>query len=177
MTSGTDPTRDAWESAAVRLLDDVYTFVATGPRTPADWRSDALTVLNRRTEDPRGWRTLDWDTHEEGRTSFPFRPLSPDTLADHLRETTREHATRLLEIMAAEWESYPPRTPETATRRAADAHLLLARYGDEATYHTNVTKLGDRVSGWWPFTDYTGDFGFIVVSPEEVGVFWAFDAR
>ncbi|MEU9337779.1 hypothetical protein AB0D49_32220 [Streptomyces sp. NPDC048290] len=180
-------TQVAWESAALRLLEDVYAYAATGPRTQPDWQSDVLALLNRETEDPRGWRVLDQDTDERrtsGRTSFPFRPLSRDTVAEHLWEITPESAARLLEIMACDWAWAPLPSEEEAAQRRADAHLLLDRYGDKASFHTNVSAARrspsldlttHRVPGWWPFSEYTGDFGVVVVSPEEVGLFWAFD--
>ncbi|MET8831066.1 hypothetical protein ABZX40_15565 [Streptomyces sp. NPDC004610] len=184
------PTKTAWESAAVRLLDDVYSLVATGPRRYPDWQSDVLAVLNREAEDPRGWRVLDWEFNKEGRAlgnaSFPFRPLSRDTVAEHLWEITREDAAHILEIMSYDWEWHISPSPEEAARRVADTHLLLDRYGDEVSCYTNVRGVGDsltldlaarRIRGWWPFTEYSGDFGFVVVSPEEVGVFWTFDPR
>ena len=37
--------------------------------------------------------------------------------------------------------------------------------------------LATGVTGWMPVSSYGGDFGVVVVSPEEVGVFWCFDAR
>lgn len=38
-------TQVTWEDAVLRRLDDVYTFAATGPRTLAGWRRDALVVM------------------------------------------------------------------------------------------------------------------------------------
>ncbi|MCC5036043.1 hypothetical protein DMH02_023275 [Streptomyces sp. WAC 00631] len=45
----------------MRLLDDVYSFAATGPRTRAGWQKDTLAVMNRDIGDPREWITLDWE--------------------------------------------------------------------------------------------------------------------
>ncbi|MER6500689.1 hypothetical protein ABT218_15135 [Streptomyces sp. NPDC001455] len=63
------------------------------------------------------------------------------------------------------------------------ARTVLARYGDEATYHTNVYKpdtargtLDFTTSGrsYNPLSVYTEDCGLITVSDTEVGLFWNF---
>ncbi|MFI8876907.1 hypothetical protein [Streptomyces sp. NPDC055243] len=41
-----------WNAAALRLFDDVYTFIATGPRRHQDWAHDVLAVLHRKVRDP-----------------------------------------------------------------------------------------------------------------------------
>jgi hypothetical protein len=179
-------TQAAWEAAALRLMEDVYTFVATGPRVHADWQGDVLAVLNREVDDPRGWSTLDWDKNNDesrklGGPSFPFLPLSCEALTEHLFPVTRETAVRLLVTMAYEWE--PPGPDENATEALADARTLLCRYGDEISCYSNITAarvspspdLRAGVTGWRPLTPYDGDFGFVVVSPQEVGVFWSFN--
>ncbi|MEU9009853.1 hypothetical protein AB0D12_08715 [Streptomyces sp. NPDC048479] len=38
--------RDAWEAAALRLFDDKYSLVATGPRLHSDWMLDSAAVMN-----------------------------------------------------------------------------------------------------------------------------------
>jgi hypothetical protein len=64
------------------------------------------------------------------------------------------------------------------------ARTILARYGDAATYHTNVSRPGpvpgtlDFTTSHWgynPLSDvYSEDCGLIVVSDTEVGMFWNF---
>lgn len=63
------------------------------------------------------------------------------------------------------------------------ARTILARYGDEATYHTNVRKTGSApgtldftlgTCGYSPLSVYSEDCGLIVVSDTEVGMFWNF---
>ncbi|GAA2603159.1 hypothetical protein GCM10010424_62960 [Streptomyces lienomycini] len=46
--------RCPWNAAALRLLDDTNTFVATGPRRHEDWAHDVRAVLHRSVPDPRG---------------------------------------------------------------------------------------------------------------------------
>ncbi len=176
-----------WENAALRLLEDVYTFAATGPRTPAGWQRDALAVMNREVDDPRGWITLDWDKENEeeriSRPCFPFVPLSEEGLGSRLYPVTPETAVRLLVQMTFEWG--PAGTDEQVRMALADARTLLDRYGDRISCYSNVSEarrtsspdLTNGVTGWNPLTEFIGDFGFVVVSSEEVGVFWAFDAR
>ncbi|MFF1452987.1 hypothetical protein ACFVYF_33365 [Streptomyces sp. NPDC058274] len=179
-------TQAAWEAAALRLLEDVYTFVATGPRFRSDWQNDVLAVMNREIDDPRGWITLDWDKNHDGRRqghgpSFPFLPLSREALSERLHPVTAETAARLLVIMTYEWGPIGPEG--SATEALADARLLLGRYGDEISCYSNISEarsspspdLTAGVTGWSPLTPYDGDFGFVVVSPEEVGVFWSFN--
>ncbi|MEU7468613.1 hypothetical protein AB0A94_08655 [Streptomyces sp. NPDC044984] len=181
-------TRTAWEAAVVRLLDDVYSFAATGPRTPAGWRKDALAVMNREVDDPRGWITLDWDEENDGepeknRPCHPFVPLSEAELGSRLYPVTAETATRLLAEMTYEWG--PTGTKEQTRAALADARTVLDRYGARISCYSNVTEarrtpspdLTDGVTGWNPLTEFIGDFGFVAVSPEEVAVYWSFDAR
>jgi hypothetical protein len=179
-------TQAAWEAAALRLLEDVYTFVATGPRAHTDWQGDVLAVLNREVDDPRGWSTLDWDKDKDEERavndpSFPFLSLPREALTEHLYPVTDETAARLLVIMTYDWGPVGP--GENTTEALADARTLLDRYGDEISCYSNISKarispspdLTGGVTGWWPFTQYGSDFGFVVVSAEEVGVFWSFN--
>ncbi|WP_435611545.1 hypothetical protein [Streptomyces sp. bgisy159] len=181
-------TRAAWEAAALRLLDDVYAFAATGPRTHGDWQGDVLAVMSREADDPRGWRTLDWDRgrvrHERGVAEgavFPFLALSEATLSQKLHPVDLETAARLLVIMSYEWGPIGPW--DEAGDALADAWTVLGRFGSDVHCHSNIAAarvsvspdLTAGVDSWTPLTDYVGDFGFVVVAPEEVGVFWSFD--
>src|SRR5690606_9165552 len=92
--------RIAWEEALQRLLDDVYTFAATGPRTHAGWQKDALAVMKRKVEDPRGWITLDWDKandqqRAEDELCYPFVPLHEEELNGRLHPVTTETAVQI----------------------------------------------------------------------------------
>ncbi|MFF6807857.1 hypothetical protein [Streptomyces sp. NPDC012616] len=178
-------TQTAWETAALRLLEDVYTFVASGPRTHSGWQSDVLAVMNREVGDPRGWNTLDWDAGNDEKAadgpSYPFLPLSREALTERLYLVTSETAVRLLVSMTYDWG--PVESEEDETEVLADARTLLGRYGNEIACYSNITDartspspdLSAGVNGWTPLTRYDGDFGFVVVSPEEVGVFWSFN--
>lgn len=66
--------RCAWNAAALRLLDDTYTFAATGPRRNEDWAHDVRAVLHRSVPDPRGWVRLDWDRTNAARHAVPAYP-------------------------------------------------------------------------------------------------------
>ncbi|OII63307.1 hypothetical protein BJP40_25265 [Streptomyces sp. CC53] len=177
-------TRAAWETAVVRLLDDVYVFAATGPRTHQTWRDDALAVMRREAQDPRGWTVLDGDRYSEERIEhgpfYPFLALSPDALAKRLNPVTPDSAEGLLVLMVYEWMRPPEEEPQQAR---GDARTVLSRYGDRISCYTNVTAarttttpdLSEGVPGWAPLTDFVGDFGVVVVSATEVGVFWSFN--
>ncbi|MGW3109991.1 hypothetical protein [Streptomyces sp. NPDC001091] len=63
------------------------------------------------------------------------------------------------------------------------ARTVLARYGDAATFHTNVDRPGTAPGtldfatpnwGYRPLSVYSEDCGLIVVSDTEIGMFWNF---
>jgi hypothetical protein len=75
-----------------------------------------------------------------------------------------------------------PENPEGPLTPARDA---LSRFGPHFSCYTSVA--GARVPksprrtvdesgpGWTPLTEYTADYGLVVVSDSEVGVFWSFN--
>ncbi|XDO63733.1 hypothetical protein HEP84_00345 [Streptomyces sp. RLB1-33] len=69
--------RCPWNAAALRLLDDTYTFATTGPRRYEAWAHDVHAVLHRSVPDPRGWVRLDWDRTNAARHTAPAYPLDP----------------------------------------------------------------------------------------------------
>ncbi|MDX3315122.1 hypothetical protein ACWGH3_18800 [Streptomyces sp. NPDC054884] len=179
-------TQADWETAVLRLLEDLYTFVATGPRTHSGWQSDVLAVMNREVGDPRAWNTLDWDEDRDEEEaadgpSYPFLPLSREVLTERLHLITSETAVQLLAAMTYDWG--PVESDGDEAQVLADARTLLGRYGDAPTCYSNITDgrmssspdLSKGVTGWTPLTRYDGDFGFVVVSSEEIGVFWSFN--
>ncbi|MEV6397867.1 hypothetical protein AB0M39_24360 [Streptomyces sp. NPDC051907] len=181
---------DAWAAAALRLFDDEYVLVATGPRTRTDWRIDALAVMNRRAEDPRGWLSLDWDREgrEENpsrRPSFPFLEPSVELLRQRLYPVTPETASALLVAMTDDWCELAnvPDFAENKESLLADAGTLLARFGPRYDCYTNVTDAKSTQSpdllrkspGWISLTEYTADYGLVVVADEEIGLFWSFN--
>lgn len=137
--------RCAWNAAALRLLDDTYTFAATGPRRHEDWAHDVLAVLHRAVPDPRGWIRLDWDrSNAAARHTVPAYPFDPPAAAefpDRLYRLEADAAVGLLAVMTEEWQSEPAPVRSRPDRDAvlADARTLLNRYGPAARYWTNAT--------------------------------------
>lgn len=66
--------RCPWNAAALRLLDDTYTFVATGPRRSENRAHDGRAVMHRSVPDPRGWIRLDRDRDNPARRAVPTQP-------------------------------------------------------------------------------------------------------
>ncbi|MEV4975802.1 hypothetical protein [Streptomyces scopuliridis] len=181
-----------WEAAARRLFEDEYAFVCTGPRAHADWRTDALAIMARETQDPRGWVTLDWDSEsdpaeaEQRRRSFPFTLPSESVLGESLYEISLDSAAPLIVALTDEWFEVK-NIPDFANRKEqllADARILLARFGRDATCYTTAgnartTKDPDffqPIRGGVGITEHLMDLGLLVVSASEVGVFWRFNA-
>ncbi|MEC4020539.1 hypothetical protein [Streptomyces sp. H27-D2] len=182
--------RADWEAAVLHLLDDTYVFAATGPRGHAEWRHDALSIMERSVVDPRGWMTLDWDKeNDQERTqygpAFPFIYPTIEMLVDHLHEITSHSAVELLVAMMDDWfgVKHIPGFTDRKEQLLADARTVTSRYGSRSSCYTTsilarTTKSPDffqKESGGVSFTDYTLDLGLIIVSESEVGVFWAFN--
>nr|WSX53754.1 hypothetical protein OG409_35455 [Streptomyces sp. NBC_00974] len=192
--------RCPWNAAALRLLNDVYAFVGTGPRRHEDWAHDVLAVLHRSVRDPRGWLRLDQDRTGTARLSvpaYPFAPPAASEFPDRLHPLDAEAAVATVAVMAEEWSSEPAPVRSRPDRDAvlADARTLLARYGPTARYWTNAAAAasdpapdfitaGLRGTRSHSFTtseyvnglDLFDDLGLIAVNDEEVGVFWSFGA-
>ncbi|MFE9933955.1 hypothetical protein [Streptomyces sp. NPDC005533] len=181
-----------WEAALLRLLEDVFTFARSGPRSHEDWAEDVLAVMERSVADPRGWSALDPETFVEGREagfpSHPFRALTAEDLRAGLRPITAGAAVDLLASLAQEWffEGFPVRSREDRDAVLADARTLLDRFGPDAAFWTSSDLARDcdapdflarDLEGGHPFTDYMMDLGLIAVSADEVGVFWSFNAN
>ncbi|MCX4818786.1 hypothetical protein OG883_02490 [Streptomyces sp. NBC_01142] len=182
--------RAAWESAALRLFEDTYSLVATGPRVHPDWLLDAVAVMNRDFIDPRGWSVLDRDRDNADEIArhgpaFPFDAPSTELLNESLTQITCDTAPVLLAAMTDDWCDLrsAPGFPDRAESLIADAHTLLARYGQQFECYTNADDvettpapdLGCKVSCWSALTRYTADYGLVVVSDAEVGIFWSFN--
>ncbi|NML52632.1 hypothetical protein HHL19_17555 [Streptomyces sp. R302] len=190
--------RSAWNAAALRLLDDTYTFVATGPRRHDDWAHDVRAVMHRSVRDPRGWIRLDGDRTGDVRDTLPAYPFDPPAASDfpaRLRPVDADEAAGALAVMAEEWQAEPApvRTRPDRDALLADARTLLDRYGPDARYWTNATTAqagSDFVAAGLagtrshPFVtgayvgglDLLEDLGLIAVSADEVGVFWSIGA-
>ncbi|MFI8400248.1 hypothetical protein ACIGG5_08435 [Streptomyces sp. NPDC085463] len=192
--------RCPWNAAALRLLDDTYTFVATGPRRHEDWAHDVHAVLHPAVPDPRGWIRLDGDRLNTARhtvPSYPFAPPDPSEIPGRLHPLAAEAAVGALAVMAEEWQGEPAPVRSRPDRDAllADARTLLDRYGPTARHWTNATAaatdpardfLAAGLRGTRSHTfltpeyinglDLFEDLGLIVVNDDEVGVFWSFGA-
>lgn len=192
--------RSPWNAAALRLLDDTYSFVATGPRRHEDWAHDVHAVLHRTVVDPRGWVRLDRDRRNPARRrvpAYPFDPPDPAEVPARLHPLEAEAAVAALAVMAEEWqgELAPVRSRPNRDALLADARLLLDRYGPGACYWTNATAaasdpapdfLASGLQGtashcfhtreYLAGLDIFEDLGVIAVNDEEVGLFWSFGA-
>ncbi|MFI6287430.1 hypothetical protein ACIBCM_22240 [Streptomyces sp. NPDC051018] len=192
--------RSPWNAAALRLLDDTYTFAATGPRLHEDWAYDVHAVLHRSVPDPRGWLRLDCDRTNDARytvPAYPFDPPDPSRLPDLLYPLETGAAVAALAVMAEEWQAEPAPVRSRPDRDAvlADARTLLDRYGPTARFWTNATAAaadpahdfleaglagtkshGFLTSEYLNGLDLFEDLGLIAVADAEVGVFWSFGA-
>jgi hypothetical protein len=192
--------RCPWNASALRLLDDVYVFAATGPRRHDDWAHDVLAVMHRAVPDPRGWIRLDPDRGNSARHSVPAYPFVPPPAGEFpgcLHPLERRAAVAALAVMAEEWqaEHAPVRSRPDRDAVLADARTLLDRYGPTARYWTNAKAAasdpapdflaaglqdtrshGFVTSEYLDGLDLIGDLGLIAVNDEEVGVFWSFAA-
>ncbi|MCS0635827.1 hypothetical protein NX801_09135 [Streptomyces sp. LP05-1] len=179
--------QSSWEAAVRHLYEDAYPFDATGPRHHENWILDLIAVMNR-VPDPRGWTGLDDAAHtpeREGFPTFPFDVHPPEYIAERLQEIDRDSAENLLLALTGDKCTLSNlfHFKETKEELRAMARTILARYGDKATYHTNVDRPGrvpgtlDFVTpnwGWASLSFYSEDYGLVVVSNTEVGMFWNF---
>ncbi|WP_246235309.1 hypothetical protein [Streptomyces boluensis] len=192
--------RSPWNAAALRLLDDPYTFVATGPRRHDDWAHDVLAVLDRSTADPRGLLRIDSDRTNPVRAELPTYPFDRWTagqIHERLHPLTPAAAVEAVTVMAEEWQSEPVPVRSRPDRDALldYARTLLDRYGPAARFWTNATVAATgqdphfldaglagtpchrfltnaSVGGF----DFYEELGVIAVSTDEVGVFWSIGA-
>ncbi|WP_331728173.1 hypothetical protein [Streptomyces sp. NBC_00158] len=191
--------RSPWNAAALRLLEDPYVFLATGPRRHEDWAEDVLALMRREVPDPRGWLRIDYD-RADGATrtvsAYPFDPPPAAGFRDRLHELEPAGAVTALSVMAEEWgDDRPVRDRPERDALLADARLLLDRYGPDARFWTNAldaasdpardfVRAGLKGTRAYRFVtdEYRGgidlfeELGLIAVSGDEVGVFWSFGA-
>ncbi|BAU84436.1 hypothetical protein SLA_3528 [Streptomyces laurentii] len=177
----------SWEAAVRHLYEDAFPYDATGPRQHEDWVLDVLALMAR-VPDPRGWAGLDYEADDPERTASPMYPFvahSPEYIAVRLRQIDRDSAENLLLAITDDCctLSNLRRFKESEEELLTMARTILARYGDNATYHTNVDRPGavpgtlDFTTSNWgysPLSVYTEDCGLIVVSDTELGMFWNF---
>ncbi|KPC78361.1 MULTISPECIES: hypothetical protein [Streptomyces] len=180
-------TQTSWESAVRHLFEDAYPYDATGPCRHEDWVLDVLALMARVT-DPRGWAGLDdaaQNPEREASPMYPFVAHPPEYVARRLQEIDRNSAEKLLLALTDDGctHSHLGRFAESREELRMMAQTILARFGDCASYQTNVNRPGhvcgslDFTTSDWaysPLSVYTEDYGLIVVTGTEVGIFWNF---
>ncbi|MFD6888852.1 hypothetical protein [Streptomyces sp. NPDC059957] len=191
--------RSPWNAAALRLLEDPYVFLATGPRRHEDWAADVLAVMYREVPDPRGWLRLDGERTDDAGSAvsaYPFAPPPAAGFRDRLYELEPAGAVTSLAVMAEEWGPCTPvRNRPDRDALLADARFLLDRYGPDARFFTNALDAASDpardfvqagLEGTKTHTFLTSEYirgmdlfdelGLIAVSDDEVGVFWSIGA-
>ncbi len=177
----------SWDAAVRHLYRDATAYVATGARRHEDWVLDFLAVTAR-VPDPRGWAVVDDTARNPDREGFPAYPFAvhpPEYVAPRLREIDRDSAEDLLLALTEEGCTLSNLRyfDESPDELRAMARTVLARYGDEATYHTNVSKQGSAPGtldftleglGYSPLSTLVEDCGLVIVTDTEVGLFWTF---
>lgn len=177
----------SWDAVVRHLYEDAYAYIATGSRRHKDWTLDVLAVMAR-VPDPRGWAQVDDAEQDPERVGYPMYPFADhpaEYVAQRLHEIDRDSAENLLLALTEEGctLSNLRHFTESPDELRAMARTILARYGDEATYHTNVRKRGSAPGtldftleslGYSPLSVYTEDCGLVIVSDTEVGLFWNF---
>ncbi|MET9951156.1 hypothetical protein ABZ135_06325 [Streptomyces sp. NPDC006339] len=178
----------SWDAAVRHLYRDACAYIATGPRRHEDWTLDVLALTARAVPDPRGWARVD-DAEQDPRRAedprWPFAAHPAAYVAPRLQEIDRAGAEDLLLALTEAGCTldnlrYFDESPEELRDMA---RTVLARYGDGATYHTNVGKPGSAPGTldfsregleYSPLGVFMEDCGLVVVSATEVGLFWTF---
>ncbi|MEU7567996.1 hypothetical protein AB0A99_18685 [Streptomyces fradiae] len=180
--------RTSWEAAVRHLYRDAYAYIATGSRRHQHWTLDVLALMARAVPDPRGWVRVDdaeKDAEREANPMWPFAGHPPEYVAPRLKEIDRDSAENLLLALTEAGCTLDNLRyfDESEDELRAMARTILARYGNEAAYHTNVSKTGStpgtldftlRSLGYNPLSVLMEDCGLVVVSDTEVGLFWTF---
>ncbi|MGW7085138.1 hypothetical protein ACWGH2_16830 [Streptomyces sp. NPDC054871] len=180
----------SWDAAVRHLYRDATAYIATGARRHNDWTLDVLALMDRAVPDPRGWARIDdteKDPERETNPTWPFAGHPPEYVAPRLKEIDLDSAENLLLALTEGGctLSNLQYFDESADELRAMARTVLARYGDEATYCTNVSKTGSAPGtldftlevgiAYSPMSVFTEDCGLVVVSDTEVGLFWNFN--
>ncbi|MFD4023800.1 hypothetical protein ACFWRV_09820 [Streptomyces sp. NPDC058576] len=161
-------------------------FAAAGARRHADWRLDALGVMQLVTEDPRGWsrRVLGPEGGIYG--SGPNGPFGAVTHNDFIGAfpVARRGAEQIMDTLQGEWfqANDIPDFHEREAELTGHAKAILARFGEDALFFTNAVSARNnphadmfrREGVYEGFTDHVMDCGVIAVSATEVGIFWGF---
>lgn len=178
----------SWDTAVRHLYGDAYAYVATGPRRHEDWTLDVLAVMARAVPDPQGRARLDdaeRDPERVGNPTWPFAVHPPEYVAPRLKEIDRDSAENLLLALTEAGRTLDDLRyfDESEDELRAMARTVLARYGNEATHHTGVSKTGSAPGtldftlqslGYSPLSVFTEDCGLVIVSDTEIGLFRTF---
>ncbi|ROV68340.1 hypothetical protein D3105_11975 [Streptomyces globisporus] len=178
----------SWDAAVRHLYRDAYAYIATGPRRHEDWTRDVPPLMSRGVPDPRGWVRIDdaeRDSERVGNPAWPFAPHPPEYVAPRLKEIDRSSAENLLLALTESGCTLSNLRyfDESPAELRAMARTILERYGNGASYHTNVSKRGSAPGtldfsleslGYSPLSIFTEDCGLVIVSATEVGLFWSF---
>ncbi|SMQ20255.1 hypothetical protein SAMN06272771_6642 [Streptomyces sp. Ag82_O1-12] len=180
--------QNSWDTAVRHLYRDAVAYIATGPRRHEDWVLDVLALMARAVPDPRGWASVDDEAQAPervGNPTWPFAVHPPEFVAPRLKEIDRDSAENLLLALTETGctLSNLQYFTESPDELRAMARTILARYGDEATYRTNVSKHGSAPGTidftlesfeYSPLGVFMEDCGLVIVSDTEVGLFWSF---
>ncbi|MFF0596649.1 hypothetical protein [Streptomyces antibioticus] len=155
-----------------------------------NWLLDVATLMRGDTRDVRGWRTVDKWEGELDRIDEPSYPFAippealatPDAWKPYLHEIPRSQALRFLVALATPWidVTMEPDFEERREALEADARVILSRFPEGSHFYANTGRDSatrdyyERVSGWYPFSTRTYDFGLVLVSQTEVGMVWSF---
>ncbi|MGV9559420.1 hypothetical protein [Streptomyces sp. NPDC003522] len=179
----------SWDAAVRHLYRDATAYIATGLRGHDDWTLDVLALMARAVPDPRGWARVDdagEDPERVRNPTWPFVAHPPEYVRPRLKEIDRDSAENLLLALTEGGCTLSNLRyfDESPDELRAMARTVLARYGDAATFHTNVGRTGSApgtldftLEGleYSPMTVFTEDCGLVVVSDTEVGLFWNFN--
>jgi hypothetical protein len=171
----------SWRNALLDLFGGGWTFAWVGPREHQDWRRDVAAVMALKVSDPRGWHSVNYAPESGG---SPFVPWNCEQLGLSLYEIGAPSAAQLLVALKGEW--YQARNiPDFENRKGGlleSAREIISRFFPDASFFTNVSEargnpdvdLLNPVAEWECLSVYTTDCGLVVVTENEVGVFWAF---
>ncbi|MFD3648014.1 hypothetical protein ACFWVT_09110 [Streptomyces cyaneofuscatus] len=120
-----------------------------------------------------------------GNPAWPFALHPPEYVAPRLKEIDRSSAENLLLALTESGCTLSNLRyfDESPAELRAMARTILERYGNGASYHTNVSKRGSAPGtldfsleslGYSPLSIFTEDCGLVIVSATEVGLFWSF---
>ncbi|MET9063068.1 hypothetical protein ABZX99_35285 [Streptomyces antibioticus] len=175
---------------AIGMYEMRATVAKVTGREHENWLLDVATLMRGDTRDVRGWRTVDKWEGELDRIDEPSYPFAippealatPDAWKPYLHEIPRSQALRFLVALATPWidVTMEPDFEERREALEADADVILSRFPEGSHFYANTGRDSatrdyyQRVSGWYPFSTRTFDFGLVLVSETEVGMVWSF---